>query len=84
MSCGKFSANQLRLFMHAAAYVLLLEAKHILFRKTGLANVTIATFREKVILSAVRITEQKTKVKVEFIRDHPIRDKMRAALRRAV
>ena len=48
-----------------------------------LANVTIATFREKVILSAVRITEQKTKVKVEFIRDHPIRDKMRAALRRA-
>ena len=48
-----------------------------------LANVTIATFREKVILSAVRITEQKTKVKVEFIRDHPIRDKLRAALRRA-
>ncbi len=84
MSCGKFSANQLRLFMHAAAYVLLLETKQILFRKTSLANVTVATFRETVILSAVRITEQKTKVKVEFIRDHPIRDKMRAALRRAV
>ena len=83
MSCGKFSANQLRLFMHAAAYVLLLEAKRILFRKTTLANVTIATFREKVILSAVRVTEQKTKVKIEFIHDHTIRDKMRAALRRA-
>ena len=69
--------------MHAAAYVLLLEAKQILFRKTNLANVTIATFREKVILSAVRITEQKTKVKVEFMSNHPIRDKMRAALRRA-
>ena len=69
--------------MHAAAYVLLLETEQILFRKTNLANVTIATFREKVILSAVRITEQKTKVKVEFIRDHPTRDKMRAALRRA-
>ena len=83
MSCGRFSANQFRLFMHAAAYVLLLEAKQILFRKTNLANVTIATFREKVILSAVRITEQKTKVKVEFMSNHPIRDKMRAALRRA-
>ena len=83
MSCGKFSANQLRLFMHAAAYVLLLETKQILFRKTSLAYVTIATFRENVILSAVRITEQKTKVKVEFMRDHPIRDKMRSALRRA-
>ena len=34
-------------------------------------------------LSAVRITEQKTKVKVEFMSDHPIRDKMRAALRKA-
>ena len=83
MSCGKFSANQFRLFMHAAAYVLLLEAKQILFRKTNLAHVTIATFREKVILSVVRITEQKTKVKIEFIHDHPIRDKIRAAFRRA-
>lgn len=83
MSCGKFSANQFRLFMHAAAFVLLLEAKQILFRKTNLAHVTIATFREKVILSVIRITEQKTKVNIEFIHDHPIRDKIRAAIRRA-
>jgi len=83
MSCNKFSANQFRLFLHAAPYVLLLEAKRLLFRKTEVAGVTITTFRDKVILTAVRITELKTKIKVEFISDHPIRDKMRAALRRS-
>ena len=83
MSCSKFTANQFRLFMHAAAYVLMLEAKQTLFRKTGLADCTVSTFREKVILTAVRITEYKTKIKVEYVRDHPIRDKIRAALRRS-
>jgi len=45
-----------------------------------LASATIVTFREKAILAAISITELKTKIKVEFVRDHPIRDKMRAAL----
>ena len=83
MSCSRFSANQFRLFLYAAAYVLLLEAKQILFRKTGLENVTIITFRERVIFSAVRITELKTKIKIEFTSTHPIRDKMRCALRKS-
>ena len=83
MSCSNFSANQFRLFMHAAAYVLLLEAKQILFRGSELSHATITTFREKVILSAVRIKELKTKIKVEFVRYHPIRAMMRVALRKA-
>jgi len=82
MSCSKFTANQFRLFLHAAAYILMLDAKQKLFRNTELANATIVTFREKAILAAVRITELKTKIKVEFVRDHPIRDKIRAALLR--
>jgi hypothetical protein len=83
MSCSRFSANQFRLFLHAAAYVLMLEAKQILFRGSDLSHVTVSTFREKVILSAVRVKEQGKKVKVEFARDHPIRAMMRLALRRA-
>ena len=83
MSCTNFTANQFRLFMHAAAYVLLLEAKQILFRGCELSHATIFTFREKVILTAVRIKEFKTKIKVEFVRDHPIRAMMRMALRKA-
>ena len=34
-------------------------------------------------LTAVRIKEFKTKIKVEFVRDHPIRAIMRMALRKA-
>lgn len=83
MSCSRFSANQFRLLLHAAAYVLLLEAKTTLFRGSELAHATISTFREKVLLAAVRITELKTKIKVEYVRDHPIRNDMRLALRRA-
>ena len=40
-------------------------------------------YYEKVILTAVRIKEFKTKIKVEFVRDHPIRAMMRMALRKA-
>ena len=83
MSCSRFSANQFRLLLHAAAYVLLLEAKTTLFEGSELAHATISTFREKVLLSAVRITELKTKIKVEFAWDHPIRNDMTHALLRA-
>lgn len=80
MSCNKFSANQFRLFLHAAAYVILLDAKQKLFRKTEMANVTIQTFREKLILMPVKITELKTKIKLEYQRDNPMRYKFRRAL----
>ena len=83
MSCANFAANQFRLFMHAAAYALLLETKQILFRDCRLSYATISTFREKVILTAIRIKEFKTKIKVEFVRDHPIRAMMRMTLRKA-
>ena len=84
MSCSSFQANQFRLFLHSAAYVLLLQAKQLLFSGTDLAGVSIMTFRERVILSAVRITEMKTKTKVEFQNDHAMREEMEHALRIAV
>lgn len=84
MSCSSFLANQFRLFLHSAAYVLLLQAKQLLFSDTDLAEVSILTFRERVILSAVRITEMKTKIKVEFQNDHAMRTEMERAMRIAV
>ena len=80
MSCNKFSANQFRLFLHAAAYVILLDAKQKLFRKTEMVNVTIQTFRQELILMPVKITEMKTKIKLEYQRDNPMRYKLRRAL----
>ena len=84
MSCGSFYANQFRLFLHSAAYVLLLQAKQLLFAETDLAGVSILTFRERVILSVVRITEMKTKIKVEFQNDHAMKAEMEQAMRIAV
>ena len=81
MSCGSFSANQFRLFLHAAAYVLLLEAKQRLFAKSEqLATATIITLRKRIILLPARITELKTKIKIEFQRDNPMRDEILQAL----
>lgn len=84
MSCNSFSANQFRLFLHSAAYVLMLQAKELLFADTELAGVSLLTFRERVILSAVRITEMKTKIKVELQNDHAMRAEMEQAMRIAV
>lgn len=81
MSCSSFSANQFRLFLHAAAYVLLLEAKQKLFAKSEkLANATIITLRKSIILQPARITELKTKIKIEFQRDNPMREEIMLAL----
>ena len=81
MSCNSFSANQFRLYLHSAAYVLLLQAKEDLFGGTCLADASIMTIREKVILSAVHIKEMKTKVRIEFQRDHPMRQELERAMR---
>jgi len=81
MSCSSFSANQFRLFLHAAAYVLLLEAKQRLFAKSEtLATATVITLRKHIILQTARITELKTKIKIEFQRDNPMREEILQAL----
>lgn len=81
MSCGSFSANQFRLFLHAAAYVLLLEAKEKLFADDEqLATATVITIRKRIILQTARITELKTKIKIEFQRDNPMKGTILKAL----
>jgi len=74
MSCNKFTANQFRLFLHAAAYVVFLGIKQKLFSDTALATASIQTIREKIILTAVHIRVLKTKIKIEFPVNHPYRD----------
>ena len=73
MSCNKFSANQFRLFLHAAAYVVFLGIKQKLFPDSALASASVQTIREKIILTAVHIRVLKTKIKIEFPAYHPYR-----------
>ena len=70
MSCNSFSANQFRLFLHAAAYVVLSRTRDLVFDGTDLYNASFVRLRERILLSPVIVTEMKTKVKVEFSDKH--------------
>lgn len=73
MSCHKFSANQFRLYLSALAYILLEDVRHKMLRKSSLKSSTLITLRNKIIFSPVKVTEQKTQIKVEFQPKHPKR-----------
>jgi hypothetical protein len=83
MSCGRFSANQFRVFLHAAAYVLLWHVRKVQLRGTEADQWTTRSLQLRILKSAVRITSLKTKIKIEFGRDHPEKFLIRWALRRA-
>ena len=83
MSCSKFSANQFRLYLSGLAYILLQDVRHKMFRKSSLSTATLTTLRNKIIFSPVKVTEQKTQIKVEFQPGHPKRGWLEWNLRTA-
>ncbi len=66
MSCTRFYANQFRLFLHSAAYVLGYNLQEKMLKTKGLSSVTMKTLRERFIKIAAQVKELKTKIKVEF------------------
>lgn len=66
MSCNKFSANQFRLYLHCAAYVLMHSLQTDMLTGTELESCTIATMRDKLLLNAVSIDEKKTCIRLRF------------------
>jgi hypothetical protein len=66
LSCNSFYANQFRLFLHSAAYVLMHSLQENMLKTKGLAAVTMKTLRERFIKIAAQVRELKTKIKVEF------------------
>jgi hypothetical protein len=73
-SCNSFLANQFRLFLHSAAYVLLHTMQKELFKGGEFENATFKTIRDKIIKTAAWVKEMKTKIKIEFPRSCPTRD----------
>lgn len=66
MSCNSFLANQFRLFLHSAAYVLMHNMQQNILKCNNLASVTMKTFRERFIKIATQVRELKTKIVVEL------------------
>ena len=80
MSCNSFRANQFRLFLHAAAYVVLYRTREQVFGRTDLCNASFIRLHERILLSPVIVTEMKTKIKIEFSNKHCYRQILERAL----
>ena len=73
-SCHKFEANQLRLFLHSTAYVLIHNFQKEVLKGTEFVNSTMQTIQLKLLKTAARVKELKTKIKIEFPRCCPVRN----------
>jgi len=71
MSCSRFEANQFRLFMHSAAYILLHAMREKMLRGTEYANATMKTIRLRLIKVAAYVKEIKTRIKIELPKQFP-------------
>jgi hypothetical protein len=66
MSCSSFKANQFRLFMHSAAYVLIHSLQNEVLKGTEFCKATMKTVQLKLIKVATRVKVLKTKIQIEL------------------
>jgi len=76
-SCHSFTANQLRLFFHSAAYVLLHCLKTQVLKGTELSKATFETLRLKLLKIGGRVVELKTKIKIHLPNAYPYKPTIR-------
>ena len=67
-SCNRFEANQFRLFLHSAAYVLIHTLQQQALKATRFATATFKTIQLKVLKAATYIKELKSKIKISLPR----------------
>lgn len=72
-SCHRFMANQFRLFLHSAAYVLLHALKTNILKTTQWGKATMATLRLRLIKIGARVRQLKTRIKVELPASCPVK-----------
>jgi len=73
LSCHRFVANQFRLLLHAAAYVLLTALKKYL-QGTVLEKAQIGTIRCKLIKIGARIVQTCRRLRVHLASSYPLKD----------
>ena len=70
-SCHKFTANQFRLFLHSAAYVLLQALRENILKNTEFAQAQFDTIRLKLLKIGAKVRELKTKIKLHLPSSFP-------------
>ena len=73
-SCSRFEANQLRLFLHSAAYVLLHTFRNTVLQATEFANAQFDTIRLKLLKIGARVRELATRVKFHLPSSFPLKE----------
>jgi hypothetical protein len=68
ISCNKFTANQFRVFLHSAAYVLFHALRTEMLRDTEFERSSIKTLQLSLIKVAAYVKELKTKIIIELPR----------------
>jgi hypothetical protein len=81
LSCHTFNANRLRIFLHAAAYILMHSLRERALKSTSLERCTILEIRERLLLVAVAIRLYKTKIVINYAKYNPYSSELRHALR---
>lgn len=72
LSCHTFKANRLRIFLYAAAYVLMHSFREHALKNTSLEKATLLKIRERLLLTAVCVKVLKSKVVLEYARNNPM------------
>lgn len=81
-SCHRFEANQFRLFLHSAAYVLLETLRREVLRGTAWSRATMATLRVKLLKIGARVRELKTRISVALPSSCPVQAVLRQSVQR--
>jgi len=72
-SCHTFEANQFRLFLHCAAYILLHSLAHTGLKGTKWMNKQFNTLQNRILKVAGRVCELKTKIKFHLPTSFPLK-----------
>lgn len=73
-SCNSFEANQFRLFLHSAAYVLLHTFRSRHLKGTEFAKAQFDTIRLKFLKIGAQVRELITKIKIHLPSSFPLKE----------
>jgi hypothetical protein len=76
-SCSRFEANQFRVFLHSAAYVILHALREHALARTELAKASFETIQLRILKVAARVRERATRVDLHLPTSYPFKDLLR-------
>ncbi len=79
-SCHRFAANQFRVFLHSAAYVLLDTLRREVFRATPWAAATMETIQLRLLKLGTRVQEFTHRIKISLPSSCPVAPVLRRSL----